>query len=105
MTKKQKTALLKMHRHIVYDVLNRMEIPFAEYTTHYFKKGDTNIVNGKKRKVECGDDEMFISSYVDVGGQQIRISNHKKGRYEFPGIEVIYDKDTGKYDHSKVKPL
>lgn len=103
--KNRKSFLMKIHKHIVCEILEKMDIPFAEYRTHYFCNGDIFIYHGKKTKVVLPPDEMLISSYVEFNGLLIRISNHEKAKENFEGINIVYNKDTGKYNYKKIKPL
>ena len=89
--------IISVHDHIVRDILDKMDLPFATVETFWFKRGERHKVGKKIMKIECEQD-LLISSYVDTGdGRQIRISNHEKQNGLPNGyLEFIYDWQTGK---------
>lgn len=90
--------LLTMHHHIVRDLLRDIDIPFARYETHWWKRGQRHF-DSYRRRMSVIETELdcLISSYVDLpDGRCIRISNHtKKNGLGDSYIDIVYDWQTG----------
>lgn len=92
-------SLLTMHHNIVRDWLSKHDIPFCEYETHWWRRGQKHYNKSKHRMDTIqADIECLISSYIDLpDGRCVRISNHeKRGGVPASYIEVIYDWQQGK---------
>ena len=98
--------LLTMHHNIVRDLLRELDIPFAQYETHWWRKGQKHYDSYRHRmSVIDTDIDCLISSYIDFpSGRCIRISNHeKKNQLADSYIDIIYDWQTGKIDNKQIK--
>lgn len=88
---KKKKDLLKLHDMVVKKVLDDTDIPFAIVRRFWFKNGD--FFRGHRLKIHQNK-EMLISSYIEIDGHTIRISNHeKKAGYPDGMTNYIYDDD------------
>lgn len=86
---KQQNRLLRIHQKAVQSVLDQMDIPFVEVKTYWFKDGQIN--KGKQIRIRQ-DLDILISSYAEINGHTIRISNHHKKKGYPEGItNYIYD--------------
>lgn len=82
---------------MVEQILEKDEkLPWAEYETHWFRRGQKHWYKKKEMKIET-DKLILISSYLEIDGITIRISNHEKKQGYAPGTRnYVYD-DMGKY--------
>ena len=88
MTKNEAKPLIKMHENIVRDILDAVDVPFCRVETHWYWNGQKRMVRGKIWTVKCDPREILISSYIDINGRTVRISNHDKGSGNYTGITI-----------------
>ncbi|MBO4726088.1 MAG: hypothetical protein J5598_00615 [Clostridia bacterium] len=92
MKKKDVAYWKSFHKRMVEKILDKCEkLPWAEYETHWFKRGQKHWYKNKERTI-ITDKPILISSYLEVDGITIRISNHEKKSGYAPGTRnYVYD--------------